>query len=203
MRKFAFVALLAATAAAPAFAQDAPPEPAPFTGLRAEGIVGYDNLSDGGDGDSGSRDGVLYGGQVGYDFQVGRAILGIEGEITGASTDTRADDLISAGDRFSLDAGRDLYAGARVGFAVSPTAMMYAKGGYTNFQLESEYRLGNTTTRDTAELDGFRVGAGVEYQLTPQLHLKGEYRYSNYSNLEGYDIDLDRHQVLGGIGVRF
>lgn len=201
MRKLALAALFAATVATPAFAQDQ--EAAPFTGLRAEGIVGYDRLSDGSGQDAGSSDGLLYGGQIGYDFQAGRAIVGIEGEISGSTTDTRADSLLAAGDRFVLDAGRDLYAGARVGIAVSPMAMVYAKGGYTNFQVESEYRLGSAVARDKAELDGFRVGAGVEYQLTPQFHLKGEYRYSNYSEVDGFDTDLDRHQVLGGIGVRF
>ena len=199
MRKLLLAALFAATAATPALAQDA----APFTGLRAEGVVGYDSISDGSDQDSASSNGILYGGQLGYDFQAGRAIVGVEGEVTGSTTDTRADSLLAAGDRFQLDAGRDLYAGARVGVAVSPQAMIYAKGGYTNAQLNSEYRLGTAVTRDTVELDGYRVGAGVEYQLTPQFHIKGEYRYSNYSSIEDYDTDLDRHQLLGGIGVRF
>lgn len=199
MRNLVIAALLGATAASPALAQDR----APFTGLRAEGIVGYDNLSDGGDQDSASSNGVVYGGQLGYDFQTGRAIVGIEGEISGSTTDTRTDNLIAAGDRFQLDAGRDLYAGARIGIAVSPQAIIYAKGGYTNAQVQSEYRLGTNVVRDTVELDGFRVGAGAEYQLTPQFHVKGEYRYSNYSSIEGYDTDIDRHQVLGGIGVRF
>lgn len=199
MRKFVIAALFAATAATPALAQDK----APFTGLRAEGIIGYDRLSDGSGQDAGSSDGVLYGGQLGYDFQAGRAIFGIEGEVTGATTDTRADSLVTAGDRLTLDAGRDLYVGGRLGVAVTPRAMLYAKAGYTNAQVDVEYRAGATTTRTKSELDGYRVGAGVEYQLTPQFHLKGEYRYSNYSSVDGYDTDVDRHQLLAGVGVRF
>ena len=199
MRKIVLAALFAATAATPALAQ----EKAPFTGLRAEGIIGYDRISDGTDGDAGSSDGLLYGGQLGYDFQAGGLVLGIEGEVTGATTDTRADSLLVAGDRLVLDAGRDYYVGGRIGGAISPQALVYAKAGYTNAKLNSEYRTGTTVVRDSAELDGWRIGAGVEYKLTPQFHLKGEYRYSNYGEIDGFDTDVDRHQVLAGIGVRF
>ncbi|SOB79722.1 outer membrane immunogenic protein [Sphingomonas guangdongensis] len=201
MRKTALAALFAATAfATPALAQEA----APFTGLRVEGVAGYDNLSDGSsDDDAASSEGLLYGTQIGYEFQAGRAILGVEGEITGATTDVRAPDVFAAGDSFQVDAGRDLYVGGRVGIAVSPLAMVYAKAGYTNAQVDAEYRLNNTRTGFKAELDGYRLGAGIEYQINPQFYVKGEYRYSNYSEVEDYEADLDRHQLLAGVGVRF
>ena len=201
MRKTALAALLAATTfATPALAQEA----APFTGLRVEGVAGYDVLNDGSsDDDAASSEGLLYGAQIGYDFQAGGAIVGIEGEITGATTDVRAPNVFAAGDSFQLDAGRDLYVGGRVGFAVSPVAMIYAKAGYTNAQVDAEYRLNNTRTTFTSELDGYRLGAGIEYQVNPQFYVKGEYRYSNYSEVDDYEADLDRHQLLAGIGVRF
>ena len=63
MRKLVLAAATAALGlglAAPAFAQDV--EKAPFTGLRVEGLAGYDKLKDGG-GNSDSSDGVVYGGK--------------------------------------------------------------------------------------------------------------------------------------------
>ena len=60
MNKFLIAALLGATAATPALAQDA----APFTGPRVEALVGYDNVK----GDGGHRNGVTYGAGLGYDF---------------------------------------------------------------------------------------------------------------------------------------
>ena len=37
--------------------------------------------------------------------------------------------------------------------------------------------------------------------------MKAEYRYSNYKNLDfgaaDIDTDLDRHQALVGVGIRF
>lgn len=203
MRKLVLTAATAALGlglAAPAFAQDS--ERAPFTGLRVEALTGYDHLSDGNiQGES--KDGLVYGGAVGYDAQLGGVVVGAEAEITGSTAKTRAEDVLAAGDRLRIGAGRDLYAGARLGYVVSPQAMLYVKGGYTNARVNEKYELGTTTIEDHQDLDGYRVGAGVEYKVGPKAYVKAEYRYSHYGDLDGYDIDADRHQVLAGVGVRF
>lgn len=201
MRKLvlASVAVGTAIAALPAAAQTN----APFTGARVEALGGYDNLQDGGDGSSEGRDGFVYGVGLGYDVQAGGVVLGAEGEITDSTTRARSYNAITAGDRFSINAGRDLYLGGRVGYVISPQAMIYAKGGYTNARVESRYDVGATTFRDHTNLDGFRVGAGLEYNLTPTAYVKGEYRYSHYGDVDGYDIDADRHQLMAGVGIRF
>lgn len=180
MKTVIFAALAAATAlsAAPAFAQEA----APFTGARAEALVGYDKLDTNGNG-LGSPDGLLYGVALGYDMQMGGAVLGIEGEVT----DSTAKRTFLGTD---IDAARDLYIGARAGFAIGDMALAYAKAGYTNARIETQGFGGENG-------DGVRVGAGLEYKLGGQLFLKGEYRYSNY---EG---DVERHQFVTGLGVRF
>lgn len=199
MRKLVIAALVATTAATPALAQDR----APFTGPRAEGVVGWDRVSDGSGQSDGRSDGVVYGGQIGYDVQAGSAIIGAEAELTGSTTDVGGNGLLVAGDRLVVDAGRDIFVGGRVGFAAGDRAMIYAKAGYTNARINTTYTAGTVRVEDHANLDGYRVGAGAEYQINPKVYLKGEYRYSNYSSNNRYDVDLDRHQVLGGIGVRF
>ena len=196
-------ALAASTAlATPAFAQDAN---APFTGPRVEGVVGWDRLDDGANSGTEASDGVVYGGQVGYDFQVGSAVLGIEGEATGSTNKDTTNGIVAVGDQFRVSAGRDLYVGGRVGFVVGERALIYAKGGYTNARINTRYSLGTATTEDHADAEGWRAGAGVEFSLSNNLYAKAEYRYSNYSNIDGTnaDIDLDRHQVVAGLGVRF
>ena len=198
MRKLVLAALAASAMATPAFAQDAT-----FTGPRVEALVGYDTASDGTDGDAGSSDGVTYGGAIGYDFQIGGAVIGAEAELTGSSVDTRADSLLVAGDRLVADMGRDIYVGARAGVAITPTTLLYAKGGYTNAKVNTTYETGTTRTEISEDMEGFRVGAGAEFKLSNNMYLKGEYRYSNYGKIDGYDIDIDRHQVVAGVGIRF
>lgn len=192
MRKLILAALAASAAATPAFAQDAT-----FTGPRAEAIVGWDHVSD----DSinnGSRDGVVYGGQLGYDYQTGKAVFGVEGEVTGSTAKNTANGVLVAGDRLKSSTGRDLYAGVRAGFVVGERALIYAKGGYDNARFNSEYTSTTGTIEDHDTLEGWRLGAGAELKLTDKAYLKGEYRYTNYGGVSG-----ERHQVLGGVGVRF
>jgi outer membrane immunogenic protein len=204
MRKFAFATAAAAfgvALATPALAQNRD-----FSGPRLEALAGYDNLRDGGDGDSEGREGFSYGALLGYDIQNGNIVYGIDGEITDATTKSRSYNEVTAGDRFSVEAGRDLYIGGRLGYVISPAAMIYAKGGYTNARVESRYQANtgaDSELVDKADLDGFRLGAGLEYKLTPTAFVKGEYRYSHYGEIEGYNIDLDRHQLMAGLGIRF
>ena len=204
MRIALFTSAMAASTAlaAPAFAQDADADSS-FTGPRVEVITGWDRVDDASTPGTDAEDGVVYGGAVGYDFQLGGAVLGFEGEATGATTRQRATSVIVPGDSFRVKAGRDLYVGGRVGFVVGERALIYAKGGYTNAQVDTRYINGATTVDDKETLDGWRLGAGAEVNLTGNIYVKGEYRYSNYTQANNTQIDLDRHQVVGGVGIRF
>jgi outer membrane immunogenic protein len=73
MRCFAYTASSRLTAVSPAMAQ----ESAPFTGPRVEGLVGIDRVQSNGDHD----DAVGYGAAVGYDMQMGGAVVGSGGGI--------------------------------------------------------------------------------------------------------------------------
>lgn len=192
MRKLVLAALAASAVATPAFAQDAT-----FTGPRAEAIVGWDHVGDDSIG-NGSRDGVVYGGQLGYDYQAGKAVFGVEGEITGASTKSTATGVLVADDRLRVTAGRDLYVGARVGVVAGDRVLIYGKGGYTNARFNTHYTSTASDIEDHDTLDGWRLGAGAELKLTDKAYIKSEYRYSDYGGVGG-----SRHQVVGGVGIRF
>jgi outer membrane immunogenic protein len=219
MLKYVSGALLAGVAFLPAaaFAQDAP-----FTGPRVEALVGYDNLRSGeeddgvntgeNEGDE-SIDGVAYGVGAGYDFNVGRLVVGIEGEYMESEAEQEFGETIDGTEFLGrIETGRDIYIGGRLGFTVKPRTLLYVKGGYTNTKIESAFTTNNDTIDFDTSVDGFRLGAGVEQMLGRNLYLKGEYRYSNYNGLEldddlfgdeDFDIDLDRHQVVASVGFRF
>ena len=207
MRILITAALLASAAVTPALAQ----ENAPFTGAHVEALAGYDAIGVGDADLDDSADGFLYGINAGYDFQLGGVIAGIEGEVTDSTTKRRGNELLVVGDSARLDTDRDLYVGARLGFAAGPSTMIYAKGGYTNAKLKAEYNDGTgLLATEGVTLDGYRLGAGVEQKFNifgPSGYVKAEYRYSNYKNLDfgaaDIDTDLDRHQLLVGLGVRF
>ncbi|MFZ5703633.1 MAG: outer membrane protein [Pseudomonadota bacterium] len=189
MRSIVVAALVAASAAAPALAQDR----APFTGPRVEGLVGWDRVQN-----NGHDDGVAYGLGAGYDFQTGMGLVGIEGEVADSSVKQCAGAATAADPRLCAKAGRDLYIGGRVGTVVGGRTLLYAKAGYTNTRakLTGDDGTGQVTLAKQ-DLDGVRVGAGVEYAVGPNSFIKTEYRYSNYE--QGFS----RHQVMGGFGFRF
>ncbi|KAI1692348.1 outer membrane protein beta-barrel domain-containing protein [Ditylenchus destructor] len=174
MRKLVLAALAASAMATPAFAQDTS-----FTGPRIEALVGYDTAKDGTGQDAGSSDGVTYGGAIGYDFQIGGAVIGAEAELTGSSVDTRADSLLVAGDRLVTDMGRDIYVGARAGVAITPTTLLYAKGGYTNAKVNTTYEVGNTKTEISDDMEGFRIGRVSLLELRQDRRLRHRHRPSS------------------------
>ncbi len=162
-----------------------------------------------------SIEGFGYGIQAGYDVALGGAIVGIEAEYADSEAKVEFED----GDveNFGLgrvETGRDLYIGARVGTMLSPNSMIYAKAGYTNAKYNILASDGTTELSQDFDTDGYRLGAGIEYGLSSNVFAKLEYRYSNYSegeldfdgdtpDTERFDIDLDRHQIMAGVGVRF
>ncbi|MFN3724772.1 MAG: porin family protein [Allosphingosinicella sp.] len=197
MRKTLFVAaLLTGGMATPAMAQDDTSR----GGFHVGAIVGYDTVQ----GDVDGADGVTYGVTAGYDFEIGRNFyIGPEVELSTSSVDECESGINRAGDLLCLDAGRDIYVGARFGTRVGPNrdVFLYAGGGYTNAEFHATYDAnlaGNTGDLDISEeTDGFRLKAGVEWDFVRNAFVRAEYRYSNY------DGDIDRHQAVAGVGLRF
>lgn len=177
--------------ATPAFAQDADRA---FDGASATAITGVDVSSSVGNDDTG----VIYGGQLGYDWQRGKTVLGVEAEASGSSAKGCGGTTLF---RYCTKQDRDLYVGGRIGRVVGDSTLLYAKAGYTNSRVTGTY-VDNTTTPSTSgsgssTSDGVRAGVGIEQKLGSNVALKAEYRYSNY---EG---SYSRNQGVVGLGFRF
>ncbi|KEZ12139.1 Opacity protein precursor [Sphingobium yanoikuyae] len=114
------------------------------------------------------------------------------------------------GDKLSLLADRDLYIGARIGFAVSPNMLLYAKGGYTNARLKLRYSLDGDSASIGDNIDGYRIGGGAEFTNGSNF-ARLEYRYSDYGKYVyregGIELDtgvkMSRHQIAVTGGFHF
>jgi len=206
-----------ALGAAPAMAQD----DTSFNGFRLEGLVGYDSSRPGSDHDidnvddlDQSIDNINYGIGIGYDMNMGGLVVGLEGEWMESEAKTDFDTFgFTEFGVANIEAGRDLYAGVRVGVPLGSTALVYAKGGYTNARYNVLATDNVTDIQTKIDLDGWRLGAGAELAVSQHMFVKAEYRYSNYgrgeveapSGVESdrFDVDVDRHQLVAGVGVRF
>lgn len=180
------------------FALATPAAAAVKSGGRIEAVAGWDHASVdlgdlGIDGDL-DRDGIVFGLGAGYDFAASENVsvgLDIEGTLSTADID-----IVDGTDRAEISIGRDLYAGGRVTFAVSPTVNAYVKAGYTNARVEATLTSPTGNLEDSANADGIRGGLGMQLDLGTSAYVGGEYRYSNY------EAGFERHQAVLTLGFR-
>lgn len=204
----ALTALLATTAAT-AQAQ---------TGLRADVHLGLDRLSahqrtdvgiDGGTTRQ-HENGLIYGGEIGYDLALSGFKLGLYGGIEGG-TAKRCSEVFAEVESCE-EAGRNLMAGVRAGYQVTDRVLVYAKGGYSNgaFKLKLIDHVTPANSLSASEnMDGFHVGGGVQVGLFDRVYAKVEYvrtDYKDYAFKEGTATmtgGVDRDNIVFGVGMAF
>ena len=134
------------------------------------------------------HEGGFGGGQIGYNWQAGQFVFGLETDIQGADIGKTSSVFFPGGGGFvpTLSSGRDHIdwfgtARARAGFAVNQI-LLYATGGAAYGGVHSSASVvGNPTTTgnfagsfsDTRF--GWVAGAGVEWAFAPNWTVKGEY----------------------------
>jgi len=134
------------------------------------------------------------GGLAGFNYQFGGAwVVGAEAEfgafINGDNNLNRSGFV--AGQPFNLtDKFRDTGVGrlrGRVGYAVQPNTLLYIAGGWT-FANTNESVTGTCclfprafTVSENRWLNGFNIGGGVEYALTSNWIIRGEYIFDGFT----------------------
>jgi len=241
---------LLAVATAPVMAADIPvkapvraPVAAPvynWTGFYIGGNVGYGggranylntvNTTFFGDvagppGFSHDTDGFIAGGQIGYNWQTGNFVFGLEAmfdysDIRGSVNPLRGGPPpLGQDDNFETRI-RSLFLGtARIGYAMN-NWLLYAKGGYAGGDVRVSVidvvgvNQGAGSASDWRH--GWTVGGGVEYGITPNWTVAVEY---NYVRLESASYELggtaapllytfsvdtrDTHLVTGRLNYKF
>jgi len=172
--------VLSAMAVGPACGADLPVK-APFapipvltwTGFYAGVNIGGGWADVGDTGGSNDLTGILGGGQLGYNWQAGNVVFGLEGDFQGTGQ-TRSDTVSG----FSVDQKLPWFATlrGRLGYAAGPW-MLYATGGaaWVDYKMEVS-ALGTTVSDDTAK-SAWTVGGGVEWMFVPSWSAKIEYLY--------------------------
>jgi outer membrane immunogenic protein len=137
--------------------------------------------------------GFVGGAQVGYNYQIGSFVVGLEGDIQyadfggsftfadGPDADLD-DDVFDRGDWFGT-------VRARAGVAFD-RALVYATGGFAFAD----------------DANGWTVGGGVEYAFTNNLSAKVEGLYVNLDHgddFAGFDGETDFGVIRAGLNFRF
>jgi outer membrane immunogenic protein len=159
-----------------------------------------------------SQSGFLGGGQVGFNYQIGQFVIGVEGDI--AWTDIgRTSTVTGGGVTITESTNVDWIAtlAGRLGYAFGP-ALLYVKGGVAWMDWSSRVTatgaLVGTATGGNTET-GYVLGAGLEYAFTPNWSAKLEYNYLDFGTERTtaggliVDTDLTTHVVKAGVNYRF
>ena len=147
------------------------------------------------------------GGTLGYNWQAGQVVFGVEADaawsgIRYSETDlgiTLADKLQSFG---SVTGRIGLAAGA---------ALFYAKGGYAWADNQISASALGVTFSESHIHNGWTIGGGVEYMFIPNLSGKVEYMYADYRNASyltafapgGIGLGVTVNTVKAGLNYHF
>ncbi len=166
-----------------------------------------------------SLNNILAGGYAGYNFKRNRLVFGVEGDFnktfgkTGFSFDFGDVDAAEHGYMIS----QDYYASirARLGVLVTDDLLAYATGGWawTNYDMNNPGCPVCSDDLTTHFINGGRdapvFGAGLEYAVSPNVHLKGEYLYADFGSdlVDTGDLEstnsLVNHQFRIGMSWNF
>jgi opacity protein-like surface antigen/outer membrane protease len=146
-------------------------------------------------GDRTPTPGYGFGGQIGYNWQNGMWVYGLEADATWLTSDGTVTCGAFSGFYISSNCGARPDANGtvtgRLGVALGPAGhtLAYAKGGFawqhTDVTATNNFSfglVGPVTNSASLTQAGWTVGAGVEQSLTPAWSVKFEYDYLNFGN---------------------
>ncbi len=170
------------------------------------------------------RDAFLGGAQIGYNWQTGHWVLGVEGDWSWTKNDGQTAVAGTGGTTTTTSADTNWYATAtgRVGYAWD-SWLVYAKGGAA--WMNADYSSSTTITgvgsgnsnNNSSTRSGWTVGAGVEQAFAGNWSWKLEYDYMDFgtknynftttvagvTNTATNAFDTQVHVVKLGINYRF
>lgn len=166
-----------------------------------------------------SPEGGLVGGTIGYNWQAGKWVLGVEGDISagnlgGTSSTTSFPPTTAAYDMNWLGTVRGRLGVATTAFG-NPT-LWYVTGGvaWAGMDRTVQNTFNTPAVSTSGTHTGWTLGAGVEYAINNNWSVKGEYLYADlgsanyvggfpYSPPETTSVDLTVNLVRVGINYKF
>jgi len=223
MKKLIAAVLLASVATA-AFAADLPsrkaaPVPAPvyvppaftWTGLYVgiNGGYGWSNFRGAGGNVFADPSGGMIGGTVGYNYQIGQFVVGLEDNLdwTDLSNSRTLTGGVSTKSR--VNAFNTAFARAGVAF---DRALFFAEGGLSSGDVKNQVtdpKLPGTISQSGWE-NGYGIGGGVEYAFTNNISARADYVFSHLQDKTYFagtpDVvkaGLNVSQIRGGLNYKF
>lgn len=149
-----------------------------------------------------SPKGFLAGGTLGYNFQTGSWVWGLEGDFDYSAM---KDDSACAAGTCTLKNNWLATARGRIGYGGWSSFMPYITGGAAFAGLKASTTVGGESSSTRI---GWTLGAGVEYALWSSWSVKAEYLYASLGKFNcaacgGDDVKFNTSIVRAGLNYRF
>jgi outer membrane immunogenic protein len=155
--------------------------------------------------------GFTGGGQIGYNYQSGQWVFGIEQSfeyfgLRGSRTDTGSEGGVASFSILkSVKTDWLLTVRPRVGYAFNNT-LIYATGGLAATEVTSVYQFSDTlgatgVVNSSKAKAGWTVGAGAEQALAANWSVKLEYLYADFGSVSASAPFVNNQIVNGGLGL--
>jgi len=165
---------------------------------------------------SNSPKGGLFGVQAGYNWQFGTFVTGLEVDSSWADLkDSRSNTFLFEDESVlttTLSSKID-YLGSfrgRAGVLLAPDWLVYGTAGlgwaHNKLTLSASDNVGDSVSASVSKTHvGWAAGGGVEYKLTPNLLLRGEYLHYGLGteDYDGLNAKLSIDVVRGGLSYKF
>jgi outer membrane immunogenic protein len=140
------------------------------------------------------------GGTIGYNWQFGTFVLGLEGD--GAFGDISQTATIAP---ITATVKVDSLATIRGRFGVAvDQVLLYGTGGLALADTKISATALGVTLSDSQVQTGWTAGAGVEWMLMPRWSLKAEYLYRRFDNTTAFGVSTGTLAVNSGqFGVNY
>jgi len=190
-----------------------------YVGAQVGTVWGFTDWSFGDDAANPRYAGFLGGGELGYNYQLGKWVLGVAGSTNW--TDAHGARPCPQGFFFTceMDLNWLSTATARVGYAYWDRLLLYAKGGAVIAQDQANFvcstgsqptivpLIGCPAQSDSKTKAGWNLGWGSELGLTPNMSVNSETMYFDLGtaryNMDGIGADIRRHGFMSTVGLRF
>jgi outer membrane immunogenic protein len=183
----------------------------------------------------GTPNGVIGGAHVGYNYQIpawnwfssSGVVIGLEGTVDGTSLSNTAIAVFPDGSNVSASSTANIQGSirGRIGIAWD-RALIYGTGGVAFGGFETNVRFNGTDFATGAPFfasgsisstrTGWTVGGGIDYAITNNWSIFGEYRYTNFGSIRennfgqlpgGFTFEgsrrLQQNQVQVGFSYKF
>ncbi len=158
---------------------------------------------------SSDANGVIAGGQLGYNWERGNLVLGLELDL-GSMDVSHSAAVPGTALRSSLDSGFYGDITGRLGYSFG-TALLYAKGGFAALDAEGKVTAANGIVTPTNSFTGWTLGGGLEYSLSSAWSVKAEYQHFDFGseqsnlNIGGRDFKFDHDLTVDTVkaGVNY